>query len=57
MELSAPTQPVFFIALIVGVLAALALLGVSIPIVSAYATWLMIAAFALLVLGNVLRNL
>lgn len=57
MDLSAPTQPVFLIALVVGVLAAIALLGVSIPFVSAYATWLMIGAFALLVLGNLLRNL
>jgi hypothetical protein len=57
MELSAPTQPVFLIALIVGAVAALSLLGVAIPVVSAYAAWLLIAAFVLLVLGNLLRNL
>jgi hypothetical protein len=57
MDLSAPTQPVFLIALIVGVLAIVSLLGVAIPVVSAYALWLLIGAFALLVLGNLLRNL
>jgi hypothetical protein len=57
MDLSAPTQPVFLIALIVGVLAIISLLGVAIPVVSAYAMWLLMAACVLLVLGNVLRNL
>lgn len=57
MDLSAPTQPVFLIALIVGVLAIISLLGVAIPVVSAHATWLLMGAFVLLVLGNVLRNL
>ncbi len=56
MNLSAPTQPVFLIALIVGVLAIISLLGVAIPFVSVYATWLLIAAFVLLVLGNLLSN-
>lgn len=56
MELSAPTQPVFLVAVIVG---ALAILGgfVAIPFVTANASWLLIAAFVLLVLGNLLRNL
>ena len=56
MELSAPTQPVFLVALVVGVLA---ILGgfVAIPFVTANASWLLIAAFVLLVLGNLLRNL
>jgi len=57
MDLSAPTQPVFLIALVVGVLAIISLLGVAIPVVSGYAMWLLIAAFVLLVLGNVLRGL
>ena len=57
MDLSAPTQPVFLISLIVGVLAIVSLLGVAIPVVSTYAIWLLMAAFVLLVLGNVLRNL
>jgi hypothetical protein len=56
MDLSAPTQPVFLVAVIVG---ALAILGgfVAIPFVTANASWLLIAAFVLLVLGNLLRNL
>jgi hypothetical protein len=57
MDLSAPTQPVFLISLIVGVLAIVSLMGVAIPVVSTYAIWLLMAAFVLLVLGNVLRNL
>jgi len=56
MHLSAPTQPVFLISLVVGVLAILGLF-VVIPFVSANATWLLIAAFVLLVLGNLLNNL
>ena len=57
MDLSAPTQPVFLIALVVGVLAIISLLGVTIPVIAPYALWLLIAAFVLLVLGNVLRGL
>jgi hypothetical protein len=57
MDLSAPTQPVFLIALVVGVLAIVSLLGVTIPVIAPYALWLLIAAFVLLVLGNVLRGL
>ncbi len=57
MDLSAPTQPVFLIALIIGALAIVSLLGVAIPVVSAYAVWLLIGAFVLLVLSNLLRNL
>ena len=56
MHLSAPTQPVFLISLVVGVLSILGLF-VVIPFVSANAVWLLIAAFALLTLGNLLRNL
>jgi len=56
MNLSAPTQPVFLIALVVGVLAIIGLFAV-IPFVTANATWLLIAAFVLLVLGNLLNNL
>jgi hypothetical protein len=56
MDLSAPTQPVFLISLIVGVLAIIGMF-VVIPFVTTNAMWLLIAAFALLVLGNLLRNL
>jgi hypothetical protein len=56
MNLSAPTQPVFLIALVVGVLAIIGLFAV-IPFVTANATWLLMAAFVLLVLGNLLNNL
>ena len=56
MELTAPTQPVFLISLIVGVAAIIGLF-VVIPFVTANATWLLIAAFALLVLANLMRNL
>jgi len=56
MKLSAPTKMVFIISVVI---AAVALIGmfISIPFVSAFASWLMTGAFILLALSNVLKGL
>ncbi len=56
MNLSAPTQPIFIISL---VLAALAVLGVfmTIPVVSGNAFWVAIIAYVILLVGNLAKGL
>jgi hypothetical protein len=56
MNLSAPTIPVFVIAVI---LAALALIGkfVVIPFVTIYGFWLAMAAFVVLLIGCLFKGL
>ncbi len=56
MNLSAPTQPVFIISLI---LAILAILGIymTIPVVSGNAFWVAIIAYVVLLAGNVAKGL
>lgn len=55
MKLSAPSQNLFIVAV---VLAVLALLGtiVAIPVVSVYAFWIMAAAFVVLTVGVIARG-
>jgi hypothetical protein len=55
MNLSAPTMPIFLIAV---VLAVLALLGhfVVIPFVTLYKFWVAIAAFVVLTVGCVMKG-
>jgi hypothetical protein len=55
MRLNAPTFPVFVISLIVAILALVSLF-VPIPILSAYAFWLMLLAYVLLVAGCVMKG-
>ena len=57
MNLSAPTKPVFFISLVLAVLAFLSAVGISIPVVSGNALWVAIAGYAVLALGNILKGL
>ena len=56
MNLSAPTQPVFLIAVILAVLAIISIY-VSIPFISGNAFWVAIVAFVLLTVGNVAKGL
>lgn len=56
MTLSAPTQIVFIISVILVVLAVVGFF-VAIPVVSVNAFWIAIAGFVLLMLGNLLPNL
>ncbi|XSG81261.1 MAG: hypothetical protein ACPW61_09230 [Methyloligella sp. ZOD6] len=56
MNLSAPTQIVFFISLILAILAVVGVF-VAIPFVSAYAFWVAVAAYVILALGNLLAGM
>ncbi|MBN1303875.1 MAG: hypothetical protein JXA13_05525 [Anaerolineales bacterium] len=56
MSFSAPTQVVWWIAVIVGVLGILGTL-VSIPVVSVYAFWLVAIGFILLAVATIVKGL
>ncbi len=55
MNLSAPTQPIFLVAL---VLAALAVIGyfVAIPFVSMYAFWFAVVGYIVLAVGCLMKG-
>lgn len=55
MKLSAPKKIVFLIAVIAAIVAVVAMY-VTIPVVSGFATYLLMAAFVLLALGNLLKG-
>jgi hypothetical protein len=55
MKLSAPTQMVFLISVVLAILAVVATF-VAIPVVSANAFWVAIVAYLVLVAGNVLKG-
>jgi len=56
MRLSAPKQITFWIAVVIAALGVVASL-VSIPVISGLAFWLVVLAFALLALGNLIDGL
>lgn len=56
MRLNPPTLLVFLVALLAAILAVAALF-ISIPMVSAYAFWIMTGAFTLLALSCILKGL
>ncbi len=56
LKLSAPTQIVWIIALILGLVGVIATLGV-ISTLSAYAFWLVVAGWALLLIATVIRGM
>lgn len=56
MNLSAPKQLTFWLALILGVLGILGTF-VTIPFVTTYAFWLLVVGFVLLALGNLMEGL
>ncbi len=55
MKLSAPTQIVFLISVVLTILAVVATF-VAIPVVSANAFWVAIVAYLVLLAGNVLKG-
>lgn len=55
MNLSAPTQPVFLISVVLAVLAVVSAF-VAIPVVSANAFWVAIIAYLVLLAGNVMKG-
>jgi len=56
MKLSAPSQIVWIIAVILGALGILASLGVIAPL-AVYAFWLVVAGWALLAIATLMRNM
>jgi hypothetical protein len=56
MKLSAPTQVVWIIAVVVGVIGVIAALG-SIPVLGAYAFWLVVIAWAIFVLSTLMKGM
>lgn len=56
MHLSAPTQVIFFISLILAILAVVGVF-VAIPFISANAFWVVVVAYVLLALGNLLAGM
>ena len=56
MNLSAPTQPVFIISVVLFVLALLAMFGV-LPIPATLGAWLPILAYIVLLVGNLAKGL
>ncbi|HLD94678.1 MAG TPA: hypothetical protein VI703_10810 [Anaerolineales bacterium] len=56
MNLSAPKQLTFWVAVILGVLGIVGTY-VTLPFVSAYAFWLLVVGFVLLALGNMMEGL
>lgn len=55
MKLSAPTQAIFWLAIL---LAALALLGslTTIPYLTAYGFWILLVGFIVLAAGNIMKG-
>ena len=55
MNLSAPTQPMFLISLVLAILAVVGLF-VAIPFVSQYAFWFAIAGYVVLAIGCLMKG-
>ncbi|NIS80921.1 MAG: hypothetical protein GTO14_12080 [Anaerolineales bacterium] len=55
MNLSPPTKVVFYLSLLVVAVGIIAKL-VTIPVLSGFAIWIVVAGYALLALGNVLKG-
>jgi hypothetical protein len=56
MNLSAPKQTTFWIAVVIAVVGVIAKL-VTIPVLSGYAGWLVLIAFVVLAAGNLVQGL
>lgn len=56
MNLSAPTQAVFWISVIIAVLALIGWFVPGIPIISVYAFWIAIIAFIVLAAGCLMKG-
>jgi len=56
MELSAPRNIVFIIAVVLALISLLPVIGVSLGAFGAYSYWLLLAAFVVLAAGNVLKG-
>jgi hypothetical protein len=56
MKLSAPKQITFWVAVVVAVVGVIASL-VTIPVLSGIAFWIVVVAFVILALGNLIKGL
>lgn len=56
MNLNAPSQVVFWIAVIIAVLAIIGFLAPTVPIIGAYAFWIAILAFVVLAGGVLMKG-
>lgn len=57
MKFKAPMKVTWIIAVILGALGTLSVLGVGIPIVGGYSSFMLIVAWVLLALGTVIKGL
>jgi hypothetical protein len=57
MQLSAPKQITWWIAVVLGVLGLVGIFVPTLPILGAYAVWLVVIGFLLLALATLLPNL
>ena len=57
MKFKSPMKVTWIIAVILGVLGTLPVLGINVPVVGEYQTLLLIAAWVLLALGTVIKGL
>ena len=56
MKLSAPPKAIFWISFVLAIIAVLSIV-IAIPFLSGIAIWILLAAFVLLALGNLLKGL
>lgn len=57
MKFKSPMKITWIIAVILGVLGSLSVLGVELPVLGDFSTFLLIAAWVLLALGTVIKGL
>lgn len=56
MTLNAPSQTMFIVAVVIAVIALLGAIIPSIPVVSAYAFWVLVVAFLVLAVSVVMKG-
>jgi hypothetical protein len=56
MNLNAPTHIAFLISVIFAIIGILAMVGVVIPVIGAYAGWALLVAYAILLASVILKN-
>lgn len=57
MELSAPKQIVFIVAVVLAVISLLPVIGIPLGALGAYSYWLLLVAFIVLAAGNLLKGI
>lgn len=57
MKLSAPTQVVFILAVILAIISLLPAIGIAVGILGAYGYWILLLGFIVLAVGNLLSGI